>query len=230
MTAAAVIVAAGKGERFGNSGKVLVMLLDRPMLTYSLDAFEAATSVSEIVIVVGEHTREAITDLIDSGTWSKVREVVSGGDTRQQSTANGVAAVASDADVILVHDAARPLIQPEQIDACTLSAHEYGGAILAAPVTDTIKRVVDGRITETIDRSTLWAAQTPQAFRTDLLHAMVAYAEQATETVTDEASLAEALGYPVQIVPSDSSNLKITHPADVVVAETLLQARKETRS
>lgn len=228
MTAVAVIVAAGRGERFGNSGKVLAKLLHRPALAYSLDAFDQAESITDIIIVAGEHTETAIMHLISSGGGpSKVRKIVLGGETRQQSTANGVAAVPLMTDVILVHDAARPLIQPAQIDACVAAAREHGGAILAAPVTDTVKRVVDGGIAETIDRSTLWAAQTPQAFRTDLMREMVKVSESTTDPITDEASLAEALGYPVHIVPSDFTNLKITHPTDIVVAEALLRARKE---
>lgn len=224
MTAAAVIVAAGKGERFGNASKVLAELLHRPVLAWSLDAFQMCEAVDEIVLVAGEHTREAIIALVDTGPWSKVTRIVAGGDTRQQSTANGVAAVTTAAEIILVHDAARPLVLPVQIDTCIATAHKSGGAILAAPVTDTIKRVVSNIVTETVDRSTLWAAQTPQAFRTEIMREMML---ADSENVTDEASLAEYLGYTVQIVPSDSSNLKITHPADIAVAESLILARKE---
>lgn len=230
MTATAVIVAAGKGERFGDTGKVMAPLLDRPVLAWSLDAFERASDVAEIVIVVGVHTRDAVTDLINTGRWKKVHAIVLGGATRQESTANGVAAVDASADVILVHDGARPLIRPEQIDACVVSAREHGGAILAAPLTDTIKRVEDSSIAATIDRSTLWGAQTPQAFAADLMRSMVQYMLTSGAPVTDEASVAEALGLPVQIVAGDATNIKITHPTDIVVAEALLRARKDQHS
>lgn len=227
MTAVAVIVAAGKGERFGDSDKVLAPLLGRLLLAYSLDAFEESSSITDIIIVAGEHTESTIGHLVSSENWSKVTRVVRGGDTRQQSTMNGVAATSLTADVILVHDAARPLIQPHQIDACVARARQHGAAILAAPVTDTIKRASAGRIAETIDRSKLWAAQTPQAFRAGMMREMVA--SDATN-VTDEASLAEYLGYTVQIVESDATNIKITHPMDIIVAEAILRARKDQQS
>lgn len=228
MTATAVIVAAGRGERFGDASKVLTSLLDRPVLAWSLDAFEQAPSVTELIIVVGAHTRAPIAEMMYSGTWRKISEVVVGGETRQASTANGVAAVGDDAEIILVHDAARPLVTPDQIEACINAARQHGGAILAAPLTDTVKRVSNGVISETIDRSMLWGAQTPQVFRAELLREMVMYSQDTSNPVTDEASLAEALGYPVQIVPGSPTNIKITHPEDIVIAAALLHARKET--
>ncbi|MCO5225203.1 MAG: 2-C-methyl-D-erythritol 4-phosphate cytidylyltransferase [Thermomicrobiales bacterium] len=230
MIAVAVIVAAGKGERFGDASKVLTPLLDRPVLAWTLDAFEHATSVTEIVLVVGEHTMVPISELLALRSWTKVRQIVLGGDTRQQSTANGVRAAREDAEIVLVHDAARPLVNSDQIDATVSAAAKSGGAILAAQVTDTIKRCIEGQIVETIDRSTLWQAQTPQVFNMKLMAEMIALAQSGDVLMTDEASLAEHLGYPVTIVPSDSTNLKITHPHDVLVAEAILRARKEATS
>lgn len=227
MTAAVVIVAAGKGERFGNSGKVLATLLGKPVLEYAIDAFQQSESISEIVLVAGEHTEPAMQHLASAGNWTKITHVVRGGASRQESTANGVNAVSMDADVILIHDGARPLIQSQQIEACVKSAREHGGAIVATPVTDTIKRVRDEQIESTIDRSDLWAAQTPQGFRAEVLRRMMRDAALSSKLVTDEASLAELSGQSVRIVPGDASNLKITHPIDIIVAEALLRARKE---
>lgn len=227
MSAAVVIVAAGKGQRFGNSGKVLATLLDTPVLAYSIEAFQQVPEITEIVVVVGEHTEQAVMQLVSGSNWSKITEVVLGGSTRQESTDKGVNAVSSEAEVILVHDGARPLIQSQQIEACIAAAREHGGAIVAAPVTDTIKQVRDGKIESTIDRSTIWAAQTPQGFRADRLRRMMRVAATTSAVVTDEASLAEITGEEVWIVPGDSSNLKITHPADIIVAEALVRARKE---
>ena len=230
MSMIAVIVAAGSGERFGNAAKVMAPLLGRPVLAWSLDAFSASSLTTGIVIVVGPHTEADVAAMVVAGSWSKVIAVVAGGATRQQSMANGVAAVPDDADIVLVHDAARPLVVPEDIDACIEAAVEHGGAILAAPVTDTIKRIDHGRISETIDRSMLWGAQTPQAFRADRMRAMAELALTTEPNITDEASLAERLGYPVQIVVSDSTNLKITHPHDLLIAEAIMRAREESRS
>lgn len=230
MIAVAVIVAAGKGERFGDATKVLTPILNRPVLAWTLDAFQRAERVSEVIVVVGEHSRIPITELIEISQWSKVTGIVLGGATRQRSMANGVEAVRADAEIILVHDAARPLVTPDQIDATVDAAQISGGAILAAPVTDTIKRVTDGVIVETIDRSTLWQAQTPQTFMATHLREMAALAVSDEVQMTDEASLAEHLGYPVTIVPADATNLKITHPHDVIVASAILHARKENAS
>ena len=227
MTAAAVIVAAGKGQRFGNTAKVIAPLMGRPVLEYSVRAFERSESISEIVIVAGEHTEVPIGHLVSGRKWNKPIRVVRGGESRQHSTANGVDAVSMGVEVILVHDGARPLIQPQHIEACVTAAREFGGAILATPMTDTVKRVYDHQIQETIDRSELWAAQTPQGFRSDLLREMMKNAARLTTLATDEASLAELSGHSVRIVPGDASNLKITHPTDIVVAEALLRARKE---
>lgn len=230
MIAVAVIVAAGKGERFGDASKVLTPLLHRPVLAWTLDAFEQAASITDIILVVGEHTAAPIADLLAAGAWTKVRHIVRGGDTRQQSTASGVRAAREDADIVLVHDAARPLVRPEQIDATVAAAAESGGAILAAQVTDTIKKCADGQIVATIDRSVLWQAQTPQVFTVANMIEMMVLAESGEVLMTDEASLAEHLGYPVTIVPGDATNLKITHPHDVMMAEAILRARKESAS
>lgn len=230
MSAIAVIVAAGSGERFGNSAKVLAPLLNRPILAWTLDAFTASTRTNGIVIVVGPHTEHGVTEMIAAGNWPKVIGMVPGGSSRQESMANGVAAVPAETNIVLVHDAARPLVRPTQIDACIEAAALDGGAILASPVTDTIKRGADGMIYETIDRSTLWGAQTPQVFRADLIRQMATLALAGEPGITDEASLAERLGFAVRIVASDSTNLKITHPHDLIVAEAILRARKEQQA
>ncbi len=227
MTAAVVIVAAGKGSRFGDAGKVMATLLDRPVLEHTINAFEEAESISEIVLVAGEHTETPMKHLVSSGNWTKVTYVIRGGASRQASTSNGVNAVSMNADVILVHDGARPLIQPIHIDACVAAAREHGGAIVATPVTDTIKRVFNQQIETTIDREDLWAAQTPQGFHADKLRQMMRDAALSPNLVTDEATLAELSGETVWIVPGDTSNLKITHPTDLIIAEALLRARKD---
>lgn len=224
--AACVIVAAGRGERFGDTGKVMSLVGGRPVLAWVLDAMETATSVRDVVIVFGDHTEVPIRMLAESGSWTKVVSFVAGGEQRQQSMANGVRAVAEDLDVVLVHDAARPLISPDLIDACASRVHETGAAILATPVTDTIKRVDEGVIGRTVDRSELWAAQTPQGFWRDALLEMCEKALAGHIEFTDEASLAEKLGRPVAIVPGNRHNIKITHPEDLDVVDALLRQRE----
>lgn len=223
--AACVIVAAGKGERFGDTAKVLAPVGGRPALAWVLDAMEAAATVRDVVIVYGAHTETPIRALVEGGAWPKVRTLVAGGAERQHSMANGVFAVADDLDVVLVHDAARPLVTPAIVDTCAREAREHRAAIVATPVSDTVKRVSNGIVTGTVDRSHLWGAQTPQGLHRDLLVDLCRRALEGNTGFTDEASLAEAFDIPVRIVPGDRLNIKITHPEDVEIIDALLWAR-----
>lgn len=225
--AACVIVAAGRGERFGDTDKVLAPAGGRPILAWVLDAMEAAETVRDVVIVYGEHNEEITRALVSAGPWTKVVSFAAGGEQRQQSMANGVRAVAGDLEVVLVHDAARPLIRPDLIDTCAERVRETGAAILATPVSDTVKRVQNGVIVETVDRSDLWGAQTPQGFRRTLLLELCEEALTDGVEFTDEASLAEVLGHPVAIVPGDRLNIKMTHPEDLEIIDALLRRRQE---
>ena len=227
-TAAAVIVGAGRGARFGAADKIIASLAGRPVLAYSLDAVQSAATIEAIVVVAGEHTQEIVVELTASGKWPKVVATVTGGDRRQDSVAAGLAAVPAGIDLVAVHDAARPLAPPALFDACLAAARHSGAAIAAIPVADTLKRVAGGRIVATVSRESLWAAQTPQAFRLDLLRRAFTEANERRLDVTDEASLLEALGIPVSVVPGSLANLKITRPEDLAFAEALVAARKHT--
>lgn len=223
--AAAVIVAAGKGERFGAPAKTLAEVGGRPMLAWSLDAVESAASVGEVIVVTGQHTDGAIRELIDAGSWSKPVKLVNGGPRRHDSVMAGVRAIRDDLEMVVIHDAARPLVTGELFDSCAELARAFGAAIVALPVSDTIKRVIDGEIVETIARTELWSAQTPQGFRRDvLLNAAGRVGSQAVE-FTDEASLLEHLGYPVKVLTGTPSNIKVTHAEDLHLADALLRRR-----
>jgi 2-C-methyl-D-erythritol 4-phosphate cytidylyltransferase len=229
--ATAVIVGAGRGTRFGTADKVLTPLCGRPLLTYSLDAAENAQRVSAIVVVAGEHLLDAVAALIASGRWPKVVATVTGGDRRQDSVANGLAAVPAGTSLVAVHDAARPLVTASLFDACIAAAQRCGAAIAAVPISDTLKRVDGDRIVETVSREGLWAAQTPQAFRLDILQSAFASAAESGREVTDEASLLETAGVPVRVVPGSVANLKVTRPEDLETAEALLaHARAKVRN
>jgi 2-C-methyl-D-erythritol 4-phosphate cytidylyltransferase len=223
--AAAIIVAAGKGERFGAPDKVFLPIGGRPLLAYVLTAVEQAHSIRDVILVVGDHTRASALDLVEEGGWTKVRSVVVGGARRQDSVAAGFAALVPTIELVAIHDGARPLAPASLFDACIAAAAATGAAIAAAPVTDTLKRVSGGKITDTVSREHLWAAQTPQAFEAELLEQAFDYAERKNLTVTDEASIVEAMGLPVAVVPSNSSNIKITHQDDLWLAEALLAHR-----
>src|ERR687898_519209 len=220
---AAVVVAAGRGERLGTPEKVLLPLSGRAMLVWSLRALERAQTIGPVVVVAGDHTREAVGQLVRDGGFAKVRAIVAGGERRQDSVAAGLAALPEGVEIVVIHDGARPLAEPELFDRCAAAAAESGAAIAATPVSDTLKRVAEGAIMGTVDRSGLWAAQTPQAFRLETLHRAMAASSE--EVVTDEARLYEVAGLPVTVVPSSSANLKVTLAEDIPVAEALLRAR-----
>ena len=223
--AAVVIVAAGSGTRFGAPDKVLLPLNGQPVLAHALDSAEAAATVRDAVVVVGDHTRVAVETLIGAGPWTKVRRVVVGGARRQDSVVRGAAAVAGDVSIVVVHDGARPLAPASLFDACARAAWERGAAIAAVPVADTLKRVAGDRIAATVSRDGLWAAQTPQAFRRDVLARAFAFGDRDPAGVTDEAALVEALGEPVFVVEGRFDNLKITRQDDLALAHALLQLR-----
>lgn len=223
--AAAVIVAAGRGERFGPRDKVLATVGGRPMLAWTLDAAESAKSVGEVIVVTGEHTDSAIRQLIENGPWHLHAKIIVGGPRRHDSVMAGVRAVSDEMEIVLIHDAARPLVTGALFDVCAQAAGEDGAAIVAIPVSDTIKRVVDGRVSETIPRNDLWAAQTPQGFRRSLLLEASGRFDSRDVELTDEASLFERLGHEVTVVTGASSNLKITRADDLHVAEGLLRRR-----
>jgi 2-C-methyl-D-erythritol 4-phosphate cytidylyltransferase len=228
MIASGVIVAAGRGERFGGAGKVLAEVAGRPMLAWSLDAFEQSNAIRDIVVVAGAHTQHAVRSLVESGSWSKVRTIVEGGAERSHSVLCGVRALLNDVDVCVIQDAARPLVTVGFVEHVAAVAAIDGAAIVAVPVTDTLKRAGEGGlVTETIDRSTLWAAQTPQAFqRTALIEA---FASTESAGCTDEAMLFERLGLTVRIVNGSRENMKVTVPEDLPIADFLLRSRLDAR-
>jgi 2-C-methyl-D-erythritol 4-phosphate cytidylyltransferase len=195
-----------------------VELAGRPLLDWSLDALRAARKVGEIVVAVpaGNVEELAAGDLM----------VVAGGETRSQSVAAGLETV--DADVVVVHDAARPLVTAELVDAVVADLLDDGdcaAVVAAAPVTDTIKQVARGReVDRTLDRSSLWAAQTPQAFRAEALREALASTELLAQA-TDDAMLVERIGGKVLLHEAPAENLKVTTPLDLRVAELLLSER-----
>jgi len=227
-TAAAVVVAAGRGERFGAAGKVMAPLLGRPLLAYVLETIEATDLVHSVVIVAGEHTDDDIERLLNDRRGTKPYRVVLGGARRQDSVAAGVQSIEDNADVVVIHDGARPLATAALFDATIRVSYRIGAAIAAVPVADTLKRVGDDyRIIETVPREGVWIAQTPQAFRRDLLLAALATPIATEQTFTDEAALFEALGYAVEVVPGSARNIKVTRPDDLAIAEALLSVQSQ---
>jgi 2-C-methyl-D-erythritol 4-phosphate cytidylyltransferase len=226
MRTIAVVVAAGAGVRMGaGMPKALVPLAGRPMVAWSLEALERSGRVERILVMApAGRVRETEMAL---GAVGGHTEVLEGGPSRAESVWAGVRA-AGGAGLVLVHDAARPLVQPALIGAVLDGVAGAEGAIAASPVADTLKRARDGLlIGETVDRSGLWQAQTPQAFPLETLRAAMEAAAAAGTLAgaTDCASLVEAAGGRVRLVPSGAPNPKVTTPADLAVAEALLAAR-----
>lgn len=222
----AIFPAAGKGTRMkAGMNKVLLELAGVPILVRSLRRFSECPEVDQLVVVVAEHEIEAVRDMLSRETKLKPWRVVAGGSERQYSVLNGIKAVDGTADdVILVHDAARPLVSNETIEATIEAARSCGGGIAAVPAKNTIK-VCDaqGVVVSTPDRATLWEIQTPQGFRRDILLQANEKAETDGFLGTDDASLVERIGVRVHIVESDYRNIKITTPEDMIVAEAFLK-------
>lgn len=215
---AAVIVAAGEGRRFGGP-KQFAPLRGRPVLDWSLAAFEASPHIDAVVLVLGESAGGAK----DASRYAKVVSVVRGGERRQDSVANGVAALKlKDDDIVLIHDGARPLVTQDLIERVLEGARAFGAAVPGLPLEDTVKEAEAGRVVRTIERDRLVRVQTPQGFAAGLLLRALDAAREAGISGTDEASLLERLGLPVMIVPGDPRNLKITSPLDLTAAEAYL--------
>lgn len=220
----AVIVAAGRSQRLGQD-KLFISLAGRPVLAWTLAAFEACGAVSTVALVLNESNRSAGERLVREGGFAKVRSTCLGGARRQDSVLAGLRAFDRQGSVrhgyVVVHDGARPLVTPELIERGVAAARAVGAAIPGIPVKDTVKIVgPDGMVAATPDRSCLRAIQTPQVFRFDLL--LAAY-ESSTAEVTDDAALLEALGHPVVVYPGEYDNLKITTSDDLALAEALLR-------
>ncbi len=217
-----LIAAAGSGKRIGaGQNKLLLPVAGRPILAWTLDAAIAAQSISWIGIVGQPIDRDQIMDLVKDCV--KPVSWIKGGSTRQESVQLGLRSLPKDAQYVLIHDGARCLVDPELFNQCADMVSLGNAVIAATPVTDTIKRVdSNGFILETPLRSGLWAAQTPQAFLVRDLKQAHAKAIGKEWIVTDDASLYERLGWPVSILESVPSNIKVTNKFDLVIAEAFL--------
>lgn len=220
----AVIVAAGSASRMGGIDKVMAPLGGEPMILRTVRAFEDCETVKEIVIVTREDLMGPIAELCSG--FTKIRSVVQGGSSRQESVKLGLLALSKEVRLAAVHDGARPLVSGELIDKVIRAAHSYGAAAPAIPVKDTIKVFEGGFIAATPDRSTLRAVQTPQVMDRDLLLGALEKAEQEGIALTDDCSAVEHIGMRVRLVEGEERNLKVTTPLDLKIAELLLEEKK----
>jgi 2-C-methyl-D-erythritol 4-phosphate cytidylyltransferase len=221
----AIIVAAGSSQRMGFD-KLFAQLGDKPVIAHTLDAFERAKCVDEIILVGRGDRLSELQGLVSRTEGTKVRHVVSGGVHRQDSVRAGLNLLAPAARYVAVHDAARPLITPEQIERVFAECRVHGAAALAEPITDTLKRGDENHfVCGGVDRADLFAMQTPQIFSREILvEAYDAVAENKI-SITDEVSAVEQLGRKVLLVPNYEFNLKITYPRDLLLAHSFLSQR-----
>ena len=220
----AVIVAAGTASRMGGIDKVMAPLDGEPMIARTVRAFQESDVISEIVIVTREDLVLPISNLC--GGMDKVKAVVTGGKSRQESVELGMNALSKEVKLAAIQDGARPLITGQVIDRVVRAANTFGGAVPGVPVKDTIKVENGGLVKETPDRKTLRAIQTPQVFDFDLLRGALKKAKEDGAEVTDDCSAVERLGMKVKIVEGDERNIKVTTPMDLKIAELLLEEMK----
>jgi 2-C-methyl-D-erythritol 4-phosphate cytidylyltransferase len=221
----AIVVAAGQSARMAGVDKIFAPVLGAPLLTYALDQLEAFPPVSEIVLVLADRYLAQGQELVAARGYRKVARIISGGRRRQDSVRIGLEALAP-CHWVLVHDGARPGLDQALLERGLEAVQETGAAVAGLPVRDTIKEVSpEGMVTGTPPRERLWAAQTPQLFRYDLL--LEAH-RKCQRTVTDDATMVEALGHPVRMFLGSPNNLKVTTPEDLSLAEALLNGMQHT--
>lgn len=224
----ALVVAAGKGTRMGTAGgKQFLELAGKPALAHTLMAFERASSIDAIVVVVAEENVKKCLRVIDEYGIIRADRVVIGGEERRDSVYHGLLAAAEfdGVDLVAVHDGARPLVTPHLIDEVVGAAVDCDGAVAGIPAKDTIKTVRDGYIAETLPRDLTWQIQTPQVFRYGLLLEAHQRARSESFYGTDDAVLVERAGARIRVVKGSDDNIKITTPSDLVFAEAILDDR-----
>ena len=221
----AIIVAAGRSRRMGFD-KLFAIIAGRPVIAHAINAFEQANSVAEIIVVAGEDRHDEIRKMSRDERFKKVRSIITGGERRQDSVRAGLEKLSSDARYVAVHDAARPLVRPEEIERVFEQCRVHGAAVLAEPISDTLKRAdVDLMVAAAVDRHQLYAMQTPQIFDRALIEEAYRAVFANRVSVTDEVSAVERLGRKVFLVPTEDFNFKITYPRDLALAEFVLKQR-----
>ncbi len=228
----ALIVGAGKGTRMGTGAdKLFIELMGRPVLAHTWGRFDTAPCIDEVVVVVREEQIARVQELAQRFRFTKPYRVIVGGAQRQDSVWNGLQAVSEQCALVAIQDAARPCTPGALITAIVEAARETGAAVAAQPVTDTIKESTDGLLVhQTLDRTRLWAAQTPQTFRVEIIKRAIAEARRRGLVFTDDTAACELIGQPVRLVLSDRPNPKLTRPEDLGYIEFLLQQEMHSPS
>ncbi|MFE5431453.1 2-C-methyl-D-erythritol 4-phosphate cytidylyltransferase [Peribacillus simplex] len=223
-----VIPAAGQGKRMkAGKNKLFIELSGIPIIVYTLRVFEEDPNCRGIILSINPAEKDYFSQLIAAYGLKKVKKLVMGGKERQQSVYNGLQHAGE--EIVLVHDGARPFINVGQINELTTAASLHGGAVIAVPVKDTIKKASNNKVVETVERSSLWAVQTPQAFRVSILKSAYEQAEAEAFLGTDDASLLERINEQVVIIEGNYDNIKITTQEDLYFAEAILHKQHGKR-
>lgn len=225
MKISAILVGAGLGLRMGGTiKKPFLYIQGKPIFLHTIERFSQICEISEIIFVTGESEIKILQEQWQADLDAcKVKKIVPGGKRRQDSVYQGLSHTDSDTEIVLIHDVVRPLVKREQVQAVIKGVIEHHAAILAAPVKATVKEVGNNfLIQRTVPRNNLWMAQTPQGFKRELIEEVFDQLRNVDTEFTDDAEMAEKLGYPVYIVPGTDENIKITTPEDISIAEALL--------
>ncbi|NOZ62950.1 MAG: 2-C-methyl-D-erythritol 4-phosphate cytidylyltransferase [Calditrichaeota bacterium] len=228
MAVTVIIAGGGRGTRMASAvAKQFLEIQGKPILFYTLKKFEQSSAIDNIVLTAPADSVGRVRDIVEKFHISKIRAIVAGGNSRQESVGNGLKKVSEETTLVAIHDAVRPFVSERHIRSVVEAARENDAAILAVPVKDTVKIAVEGEIRATPDRRDMWLAQTPQVFSRQLI--IRAYRRAAEENFigTDDASLAERLGVTVRIVEGSYANIKITTPFDLEIAELVLRKNLE---
>jgi 2-C-methyl-D-erythritol 4-phosphate cytidylyltransferase len=223
----AIIVAAGKGTRMGPEvDKLFLEVAGRPLIAHTWQRFDSSPILDEIVLVIRSGAENAFRELAERFSLKKPYRLVPGGVERQNSVWNGLEAVASSAEIVVIQDGARPCTTEDLIERTVKGAREIGAAVAAQRVTDTIKESDGGmRIARTVDRSRLWSVQTPQAFRTRVIRSALSLVLEKGLHITDDTAACELIGQPVLLVESRTLNPKATSPSDLPLVELLIKQK-----
>ncbi|MBI5100566.1 MAG: 2-C-methyl-D-erythritol 4-phosphate cytidylyltransferase [Nitrospirae bacterium] len=223
----AIVPAAGMGRRFGEgTNKTLEILAGRPMMVWALEALESIAEVTEIIPVIKDGDMALTADLVEEYHISKVRRIAPGGKERQNSVFHGLRLVDDRESIVIVHDGARPLIEPAVISGAIRQMEGCDGVVVGVPVKDTVKEARDGFVGKTLDRGALWSVQTPQIFYYDVLFRAYERAMKEGFYSTDDSALVERYGGTIKIVQGSYTNIKVTTPEDLNIAELFLKMRE----
>jgi 2-C-methyl-D-erythritol 4-phosphate cytidylyltransferase len=228
MRVVAIIPAAGAGRRMGSAmEKQFLHVRGVPILARTLRVFDQSPKVDGIVLVVAPQQRQALeSEVLGPHPCEKLLRVIDGGPERQDSVANGLGAIPLECELVVVHDGVRPLVSVDLLEAVLEAAQLYGAAIAAIPAGDTVKQAENQKVVATLERETIWLAQTPQAFHANLLRRAYEKGARDRVVVTDDAALVERIGGAVHLVRGSPENIKVTTPSDLVVAEAILTQRE----